>query len=126
MVGTCTFTVDRGASEPVRLVRRPSRRTPRSIRPFDWKTLSTLCANASSLLRHVLRRVIVAAVDLRRSVLLPLTVTAVLAGQLPASAHQSSGEHLDRGLVAATAGDGVHLSWRLFGREATGATATGL
>ncbi|HUQ60861.1 rhamnogalacturonan lyase [Lentzea sp.] len=64
--------------------------------------------------------------DLRRSVLLPLVVLALLAGQPPASAHDRHGERLDRGLVAVTAGDGVHLSWRLLGHEATGATATGL
>ncbi len=67
-------------------------------------------------------RFIVAAVDMRR--VLPVVVTVVLAGQLPASAHSSPGDH--RGLVAATTPGGVHLSWRLLGREATGATATGL
>ncbi|MFD9700352.1 rhamnogalacturonan lyase [Lentzea sp. NPDC059081] len=61
--------------------------------------------------------------DLRRVVLLPLVVLALAAGPPPASAH---GERLDRGLVAVTAADGVHLSWRLLGHEATGATATGL
>lgn len=70
----------------------------------------------------MLERFIVAAVDLRR--VLPVVLTVVLAGQLPASAHSSPDEH--RGLVAATTPGGVHLSWRLLGREATGATATGL
>ncbi|ANZ41597.1 hypothetical protein BBK82_42260 [Lentzea guizhouensis] len=59
--------------------------------------------------------------NLRRCV--PLVVIAVLAGQLPAAAH-APGRH--RGLVAATTPAGVHLSWRLLGHEATGATATGL
>jgi hypothetical protein len=35
-------------------------------------------------------------------------------------------ERLDRGLVAATTGEGVFLSWRLLGSEATGHSATGL
>ncbi|MBT2512318.1 rhamnogalacturonan lyase [Arthrobacter sp. ISL-30] len=35
-------------------------------------------------------------------------------------------EHLDRGLVAAKAADGVFLSWRFLGHEATGSSATGL
>ncbi|MDX8055708.1 rhamnogalacturonan lyase [Lentzea sp. BCCO 10_0798] len=64
--------------------------------------------------------------DLRRSLLLPLVVIALLAGQPPASARSARTEHLNRGLVAATTGAGVYLSWRLLGHEATGATATGL
>ncbi|MFD4643487.1 rhamnogalacturonan lyase [Lentzea sp. NPDC058436] len=63
--------------------------------------------------------------DLRRSVLLPLVVIALLAGQPPASA-RPRGERLDRGLVAVTTSSGAYLSWRLLGHEATGATATGL
>ncbi|MFI7129428.1 rhamnogalacturonan lyase [Nonomuraea sp. NPDC050153] len=35
-------------------------------------------------------------------------------------------ERLDRGLVAATTGDGVYLSWRLLGSEVTGHGATGM
>ncbi|UZX01590.1 rhamnogalacturonan lyase [Arthrobacter sp. CDRTa11] len=35
-------------------------------------------------------------------------------------------DHLDRGLVAAGIPEGVFLSWRLLGHEATGSTATGL
>ncbi|MET4591165.1 rhamnogalacturonan lyase [Arthrobacter sp. 754] len=35
-------------------------------------------------------------------------------------------DHLDRGLVAAGTSEGVFLSWRLLGHEATGSTATGL
>ncbi|MDH2423997.1 rhamnogalacturonan lyase [Sphaerisporangium sp. TRM90804] len=35
-------------------------------------------------------------------------------------------EHLDRGLVAASTGQGVFLSWRLLGDEVTGAGATGM
>jgi hypothetical protein len=35
-------------------------------------------------------------------------------------------EHLDRGLVAASTGEGVFLSWRLLGYEVTGRTATGM
>ncbi|WP_329790714.1 rhamnogalacturonan lyase [Lentzea sp. DG1S-22] len=76
--------------------------------------------------------------DLRRSALLPLVVTALIAAQAPASARAAGDERrdlaappavperLDRGLVAVPAAGGVHLSWRLLGHEATGATATGL
>ncbi len=64
--------------------------------------------------------------DLRRSVLLPLVLLALVTGQPPASAHQRHGERLDRGLVAVTSGNTVHLSWRLLGHEATGSTPTGL
>ncbi|WP_457947824.1 rhamnogalacturonan lyase [Pseudarthrobacter sp. alpha12b] len=35
-------------------------------------------------------------------------------------------DHLDRGLVAAGTSEGVFLSWRLLGTEATGSSATGL
>lgn len=35
-------------------------------------------------------------------------------------------EYLDRGLVAATTSEGVFLSWRFLGSEATGASTTGL
>ncbi|MGN9845518.1 rhamnogalacturonan lyase [Nonomuraea sp. H19] len=35
-------------------------------------------------------------------------------------------EHLDRGLVATTAGEGVFLSWRLLGDEVSGHGATGM
>jgi rhamnogalacturonan endolyase len=35
-------------------------------------------------------------------------------------------EHLDRGLVAATTGEGVFLSWRLLGDEVTGHSSTGM
>ncbi|MBT2250564.1 rhamnogalacturonan lyase [Arthrobacter sp. BHU FT2] len=35
-------------------------------------------------------------------------------------------DYLDRGLVAAGTSDGVFLSWRLLGNEATGSSATGL
>src|SRR6185312_3467915 len=35
-------------------------------------------------------------------------------------------EALDRGLVAVSTSDGIFLSWRLLGSEATGATETGL
>ncbi|MDT7785041.1 MAG: hypothetical protein QOF58_3460 [Pseudonocardiales bacterium] len=77
------------------------------------------------LLRTSLKRFKVADVDLRRSVLLPLVVIALLSGQLTTSAGSARTEHLDRGLVAATTDVSVHLSWRLLGHEATGATATG-
>jgi hypothetical protein len=59
-------------------------------------------------------------------------VVAVLAAALPASpvaAHPRGGplmERLDRGLVAASTGEGVFLSWRLLANEATGSSATGL
>ena len=45
------------------------------------------------------------------------------AGAKPAG---SQLEHLDRGLVAAATSEGVFLSWRLLGSEATGHSATGL
>ena len=35
-------------------------------------------------------------------------------------------DHLDRGLVAAKTSEGVFLSWRMLGHEATGSSATGL
>jgi hypothetical protein len=35
-------------------------------------------------------------------------------------------DHLDRGLVAAKTSEGVFLSWRLLGHEATGSSATGV
>jgi hypothetical protein len=35
-------------------------------------------------------------------------------------------DHLDRGLVAAKTSEGVFLSWRLLGHEASGSSATGL
>ncbi|USX53155.1 hypothetical protein [Lentzea sp. HUAS12] len=63
--------------------------------------------------------------DLRRSVLVPLVVTALLAGQ-PVALARPHGERLDRGPVAFTTPDGAYLSWRLLGHEATGATRTGL
>ncbi|MEU4161479.1 rhamnogalacturonan lyase [Actinoplanes sp. NPDC026670] len=59
-------------------------------------------------------------------------MAAVLAAALPASpvaAHPRGGplmERLDRGLVAASTGEGVFLSWRLLANEATGSSATGL
>ncbi|WP_229693410.1 rhamnogalacturonan lyase [Lentzea pudingi] len=68
---------------------------------------------------------------MRRGVLLAVVTAALLTGPLPATAQawQPSPaplEHLDRGLVASTTAGGVHLSWRLLGREATGAGTTGL
>lgn len=67
----------------------------------------------------------------------------VLAGAAPASATGADGlaapatdgrrspdtlqlEHLDRGLVAATAAEGVFLSWRLLGPEVTGRGGNGM
>ena len=47
------------------------------------------------------------------------------AGGTPVSGHPQL-ETLDRGLVAVSTDDGVFLSWRLLGSEATGATETGL
>ncbi|GAA4707946.1 rhamnogalacturonan lyase [Phytohabitans rumicis] len=55
--------------------------------------------------------------------------TLLLFGPAPAAAHGDGGprlERLDRGLVAATTSEGVFLSWRLLGHEATGHSATGL
>ncbi len=80
-------------------------------------------------MRWALKRFTLTCVVLRRSVLLAALIAATLAGQLPAAAqarHAGRVEHLDRGLVATTTTAGVHLSWRMLGREATGATATGL
>ncbi|WP_433789167.1 rhamnogalacturonan lyase [Actinoplanes sp. CA-252034] len=58
---------------------------------------------------------------------------AVLAAALPASPAAAGRPHggpklerLDRGLVAAATSEGVFLSWRLLGPEATGHSATGL
>ncbi|GGN63194.1 rhamnogalacturonan exolyase YesX [Actinoplanes lobatus] len=59
------------------------------------------------------------------------TAAMLLAAAIPSSAaaHAPRGpqlERLDRGLVAATTGEGVFLSWRLLGAEATGSSPTGL
>lgn len=59
------------------------------------------------------------------------TAAMLLAAAIPSSAaaHAPRGprlERLDRGLVAATTSEGVFLSWRLLGTEATGSSATGL
>lgn len=53
----------------------------------------------------------------------------LLAGLFAPAAATARGiplERLDRGLVAATTSEGVFLSWRLLGSEATGHSATGL
>ncbi|OLF16369.1 rhamnogalacturonan lyase [Actinophytocola xanthii] len=53
----------------------------------------------------------------------------VAAAPATADADRSGGvqlERLDRGLVAATTGDGVFLSWRLLGHEVTGHSEAGL
>jgi len=70
------------------------------------------------------------------STVLAVVTTVVLSGAAPVSASPGGGpdrgpdaphlEHLDRGLVAAAAGDGVFLSWRLLGHEVTGRSATGM
>ncbi|GCD18713.1 rhamnogalacturonan lyase [Cellulomonas algicola] len=63
-----------------------------------------------------------------------LAVPSVAAPGVPATGAQGGKhdgpdrltlERLDRGLVAATTGQGVFLSWRLLAPEVTGATATG-
>ncbi|WP_033342039.1 rhamnogalacturonan lyase [Catenuloplanes japonicus] len=64
-----------------------------------------------------------------RSLLAAACAAAVVLTAVPASAGSRQGpvlEHLDRGLVAASTGDGVFLSWRLLKDEATGHSATGL
>jgi hypothetical protein len=71
--------------------------------------------------RHAFR----AAVACGLTLLLPaLPASASPSG--PDGRHGISMERLDRGLVAAQTGDGVFLSWRLLGNEATGHSATGL
>ncbi|MFD0522123.1 rhamnogalacturonan endolyase family protein [Paractinoplanes durhamensis] len=59
-----------------------------------------------------------------------LVAALLLAGsQAPAQAGGRRGielERLDRGLVAAATSEGVFLSWRLLGPEATGHSTTGL
>src|SRR4051812_45246149 len=68
--------------------------------------------------------------SLRRTARAVLVATLILAGSpAPAQAGGQTGvqlEHLDRGLVAAATAEGVFLSWRLLGPEATGHSATGL
>jgi Rhamnogalacturonan lyase family 11, C-terminal domain/Rhamnogalacturonan I lyases beta-sheet domain len=68
--------------------------------------------------------------SLRRTARAVLAAALILAGpQAPAQAGGRAGielEHLDRGLVAAATAEGVFLSWRLRGPEATGNSATGL
>lgn len=61
------------------------------------------------------------AASLCASLLLPASPAAVAADRSGIEL-----ERLDRGLVAAATAEGVFLSWRLLGHEATGHTATGL
>ncbi|MFI5843935.1 rhamnogalacturonan lyase [Catenuloplanes sp. NPDC051500] len=64
-----------------------------------------------------------------RHLLAVICAAAVLIPALPATAtgrHGPALEQLDRGLVAASTGNGVFLSWRLLKDEATGHSATGL
>ncbi|MFC6022003.1 rhamnogalacturonan lyase [Plantactinospora solaniradicis] len=54
---------------------------------------------------------------------------AAVAAKPAGGGHNPKGpalEHLDRGLVAATSGEGVFLSWRLLASEVSGRTSTGL
>lgn len=74
----------------------------------------------------------------RTSVVAALAAAALLVPAQAAIAHPGHGpgkpkpgaspqlEKLDRGLVALPGEDGIHLTWRLFKSEATGASATGL
>ncbi|BCY10044.1 rhamnogalacturonan exolyase YesX [Actinoplanes sp. L3-i22] len=55
-----------------------------------------------------------------------LVVLLLLIPAAPVAAAERKLERLDRGLVAATTGTGVFLSWRLLGPEATGHSPTGL
>ncbi|GIJ46764.1 hypothetical protein Val02_36500 [Virgisporangium aliadipatigenens] len=59
-------------------------------------------------------------------VLLLPALPASAAPAAPEGRHGVALERLDRGLVAARTTDGVFLSWRLLGTEATGHSATGL
>ncbi|MEQ4299970.1 rhamnogalacturonan lyase [Plantactinospora sp. B6F1] len=71
---------------------------------------------------------------LSRALVAGLSVTALLVGGPTAVSAQPGGagkhgprlERLDRGLVAVATPDGVFLSWRLLGTEATGRSRTGL
>ncbi|MFE4453007.1 rhamnogalacturonan lyase [Streptomyces sp. NPDC056796] len=72
------------------------------------------------------------------ALLAPLLAAALLLGAGPVTAQADQAakdrnarravqlEHLDRGLVAVRSDEGVFLSWRLLGPEATGATRTGM
>lgn len=69
----------------------------------------------------------------RTALALAASAALVLGAAPPASAGTDGAspgsiqlEALDRGLVAVSTTEGVFLSWRLLGSEATGATATGL
>lgn len=73
----------------------------------------------------------------RSATVVATACAAALVLGLPAPAPAGPGRHggppravqledLDRGLVAAVTGEGVFLSWRLLGHEATGHTDTGL
>ncbi|MBP2412371.1 hypothetical protein JOF48_001170 [Arthrobacter stackebrandtii] len=69
----------------------------------------------------------------RTAVALAASTALVLGVAMPAGAASGKAppggiqlESLDRGLVAVSTTDGIFLSWRLLGSEATGATATGL
>ncbi len=66
---------------------------------------------------------------LARLVLVAASACAVVLTSQPATASAKPVlqlEKLDRGLVAATTSEGVFLSWRLLGEEATGHSKTGL
>lgn len=54
-----------------------------------------------------------------------LVVLLLLIPAAPVAAAERKLERLDRGLVAATTGTGVFLSWRLLGPEATGHSPPG-
>jgi hypothetical protein len=67
----------------------------------------------------------------RRALLAVLCAAGLISGSLPGAAAAAESpaihlENLDRGLVAATTTEGMFLSWRLLGPEATGHSATGL
>jgi rhamnogalacturonan endolyase len=57
---------------------------------------------------------------------LPASAGAAAPGDTDSGRPAPQMERLDRGLVAAATGDGVFLSWRLLGAEASGHSATGL
>lgn len=68
-------------------------------------------------------------VSIAAAAALTLGGQATPAGAVGPAANAPSGvqlEHLDRGLVAAKTSEGVFLSWRFLGHEASGASATGL
>jgi hypothetical protein len=76
--------------------------------------------------RHLIPALLTAGVMMAGTVHPATAATADHAVAPMASAAPFQLEQLDRGLVAVSTDEGVFLSWRLLGSEATGATPTGL